>query len=104
MQIDGYAYFIRRPASLQDLLKPCPIERKRPFEVVKSIVLHKIDYENFITDMLADREFIEKHALLCATGTVWKCLFAQMRNRRDGVLVVPQNDCYVGWASYLFDR
>ena len=42
-------------------VRPHPIEKERPYRIVTEIQLPAIDYENFITDMLADRQFIEDH-------------------------------------------
>ena len=55
MDIRGYAYFVERPRRLEDLLRPHLIERERPYSIVTAVQLPKIDYENFVTDMLADR-------------------------------------------------
>ena len=68
---------------------------------VKTIKLSTIDYENFITDMLADRQFIEDNAELCGKGEVWRCLLVQKRGRRDGILVLPEGGCFVGYAAYF---
>ncbi len=100
MERTGYAFFVESPRIIEDLLAPHPIEREQRYEIVKAVKLTKIDYENFITDMIADRQFIEENAALCAQGGVWRCLLVQQRGRTDGVLVVPDDGCYVGWAAY----
>ena len=44
---------------------------------------------------------------LCASedfkqaGAVWRCVFVHQRGRNDGVLVMPEDACFVGWAAYL---
>ena len=96
----GYAYFVESPRIIEDLKVPHPIEQETQYEIVKTAKLAKIDYENFITDMIADRQFIEENAALCAQGGAWRCLLVQQRGRTDGVLVVPVDGCYVGWAAY----
>lgn len=101
MQNTGYAYFVMTPRVIEDLKSPHPIEQERPFEVVKKIKLGAVDYGNFITDMVADRQFIEDNAALCAKDEVWKCLLVQKRGNHDGVLVMPEDGCYVGYAAYL---
>ena len=98
------AFFVRAPRKIKDLQTPHLVEEERPFEVVKQVKLAKIDYENFVTDMLADRQFIEDHATLCSKGTVWRCILVQQRGRTDGVLVMPEDSCYVGWAAYYNKR
>ena len=100
MEKTGYAYFVESPRIVEDLMAPHPIEREQRYEIVKAVKLTKIDYENFITDMIADRQFIEENAALCAQGGVLRCLLVQQRGRTDGVLVVPDDGCYVGWAAY----
>ena len=100
MERTGFAYFVESPRIIEDLLAPHPIEQETQYEIVNTVKLAKIDYENFITDMIADRQFIEENAALCAQGGVWRCLLVQQRGRTDGVLVMPVDGCYVGWAAY----
>ena len=100
MQETGFAYFVERPRKIEDLIVPHPIERERLFEIVKHVRLARIDYENFITDMIADRQFIEDNAALCSEDTTWRCIMVQQRGCTDGILVMPADGCYVGWAAY----
>lgn len=95
------AYFIKYPRVIDDLKKPHLIKQERPYEIVRQFVLAEIDYENFITDMRADRQFIEDAAEFCAEGDLIKCLYVRCHNKADGVLVVPENKSYVKWAAYL---
>ena len=101
MDYFGYAYFVERPRRIEDLMVPHPIEKERPFRIVTEIQLPTIDYENFITDMLADRQFIEDHGRRCKEGEVWACLPVRRRRKPDGVLVMPEDGCFVGWAAYF---
>ena len=100
MEKTGYAYFVESPRIVEDLMAPHPIERERRYEIAKTVKLAKIDYEDFITDMIADRQFIEDNASLCSQGGSWRCILVQQRGRTDGVLVMPVDGCYVGWAAY----
>lgn len=100
----GYAYFVENPRVLADLMKLHLPEQERPFEVVKAVKLRTIDYENFVTDMVADRQFIEDITDLCSKDTVWKCLLVQKRGSHDGVLVMPEDKCYVGYAAYFAEK
>ena len=100
MERTGYAYFVESPRIIEDLKAPHPIERELWYEIVKTVKLAKIDYENFITDMIADRQFIEDNASLCSQGEPWRCILVQQHGRLDGVLVMPEDNCYVGWAAY----
>ena len=100
MEKTGFAYFVESPRIIEDLKGPHPIEQEMQYEIVKTVKLAKIDYENFITDMVADRQFIEDHAALCSKGEVWRCILVQQRGQTDGVLVMPEDGCFVGWAAY----
>lgn len=95
----GYAYFVERPRTIDDLMQPHPIEREVPYKVVKTIHLSGIDYTNFITDMLADRQFLEDNAALCSMeGAAIHCLLVRHRITGKGVLVVPDG-AWVGSAA-----
>ena len=100
MDYYGYAYFVERPRRIEDLTVPHLVEKERPFRIVTEVQLPAIDYENFITDMLADRQFIEDHSCRCKKGEVWDCLLVRRRGQPNGVLVMPEDGCFVGWAAY----
>ena len=104
MDYFGYAYFVERPRRIEDLTAPHTLKLKRPYRIVTEIQLPAIDYENFITDMLADRQFIEDHGRRCKKGEVWDCLLIRRRGQPDGVLVMPEGGCFVGWAAYCLRR
>ena len=101
METRDFAYFVERPHTIEDLLQPHLFEKKQEYRIVKTIELGKMDYENFITDMLADRQFIEDSAALCSQGEVWKCLLIRQRGCSDGILVMPEGGCYVDWAGHF---
>lgn len=101
MNLSGTAYFVRRPRTIADLQAPHPLDQERPYAIVKTIQIRAIDYENFATDLLADRSFIESNAHLCERSDIWKCLLVCQRGKSGGILVLPENDCFVGWAGYV---
>lgn len=94
------AYFVRQPRRLKDLFALHVVDREQPYEIVKAITLSLIDYENFITDMTVDRQFLEDNASLCSANGVWKCLLIQREKKSDGILVIPLDRRWVGWAAY----
>ena len=100
MDLHGYAFFVERPRRIEDLMEPHPIEKERPYRIVTSVQLTAIDYENFTTDMLADRQFLSDYGKRCKKGEVWECLFVRRRGQSDGVLIMPEQVCFVGWAAY----
>lgn len=99
MQKTGHAFFVRRPRRLSDLRRPHLPEQERAFRVAREIVLPEIDYENLVTDLVADRSFIEENAPYCSAGPVWDCLLVRSKGDGDAVLVMPANGSYVGWAA-----
>ena len=99
-RISGRAWFVFYPETIEDLRKPHPSARERPFEVVRHIFVSKLEYENFTTDFYADRLFIEKNADACSKGPVYRCILVQRRGGNDGVLVMPFDKCYVDSAAY----
>lgn len=101
MSRTGKAYFVPDPSRIDDLSVPHLITDERPYEIVKTIILGAIDYGNFITDMMADRTFIEESHTLCGKDEVWRCLFIRQRGKTDGVLVMPEDGSFVGWAAYI---
>lgn len=96
------AFFVRRPFAIEDLRKPHPHKEEKPFAVVKTIRLSKIDYENFIADLCVDRRFIEENKGLCRIGEdgVWRCLLVRRHGQPDGVLVMPDGTDYPKYAAY----
>ena len=96
----GRAFFVERPRIWDDLFAPHDINTEHNFEIVAEVKLGATDFGNFVTDMLADRQFIEEHCDLCLLGRVWKCLFVRQKGRPDGVLVIPADRCHVKYAAY----
>ena len=94
------AYFVRQPRRLKDLFVLHTVDRERRYEIVKTITMPVIDYENFISDMTVDRSYLEKNASLCTTDGIWKCLLIRRENHGDGILVIPLDKLWVGWAAY----
>lgn len=101
MDHTGMALFIRTPRRIEDLQKPHDICQERPYKIVKTVVLGNMDYENFVTDMLADRQFIEDNYALCSEGEELNCLLIKQRGKAGGILVVPENRRYVKYAAYI---
>lgn len=100
MSVTKTAYFVRKPRVLEDLQGSHTNDAESPYEIVKKIPLGKTAYENFYTDMAADRQFLEDFAPICTNENVRKCLLVHQRGRKDGILVVPDG-CYVCSAAYI---
>ena len=97
----GTAYFVKKPSRLCDLMRPHRIEDEVPYIVAKAILLPQIDYENIATDLTVDREYIEQYAHLCGIENgEWKCLLIQQETAKTGILVMPEDRCWVGYAAY----
>ena len=101
MNCTGHAYFIQHPRTADDLIVLHDVADEQPYEIVRTIRLQAIDFENFITDMTVDPQYIEDSAALCGDGEIKKCLLICGRNPAFGILVIPEAKCYVGWAAYI---
>ena len=94
-------FALHNPRVVNDLIVLHDVMDELPFEIVKEIRLQAIDFENFITDMTVDRQYIKDHAALCDDGEIKKCLLIRGRNPEYGILVLPEAKSYVGWAAYI---
>ena len=103
MEKQGKAYFVYRPRTIEDLKKPHLIEKEQPYVVTAEVVLEPIDYNNFITDMLADRQFIEDYDGARSEGQPLQCLLVRCMDARDGILVSPDpvERHFVRLAAYV---
>lgn len=101
MRKKGKAYFVDFPRNVDDLKVLHDVAVEQKYEIVKIVRLSSIDYENFVTDMVADRQFIEDSCELCFIGKVWKCLLVQQQGKSDGILVIPVDRRYVKYAAHF---
>lgn len=91
------AYFIRRPRRIEEL-RAEGSGRRRPYRIVSSLHLGGMDYENFVTDLLADRAFLEGIPGCGKDGTVLCFLRVSCPDRED-ILVVPDGAGHVALAA-----
>ncbi|MBQ7254990.1 MAG: hypothetical protein IJS31_01925 [Oscillospiraceae bacterium] len=95
------AFFIQHPRTIDDLRKPHFIEQEHAYMIAATVLLGKMDYENFIFDLCADRQFLQDYCDCCSDGSVFRCVLVKMRKATDGILVVPENRCFVKFAAYI---
>lgn len=93
------AYFVYRPRTSAELTVPHLLSDEREYETAKEVVLPRIDYENFITDMLVARDFLEDDAPLCSWRPAIKCLLIRRQSGTEGILTVPDKSGFVLWAA-----
>lgn len=94
------AFFVIRPREINDLFTPHPVEREQDFYVKKRIVLKPYEYENFITDLLVERDYINKSDISCTNrGDILECLLVTKPNTDEGVLVVPDDNGFIKLAA-----
>ena len=98
----GSALFVFRPRRASDLYRPHLLNAEKPFVIAARVCLDFIDYENFTEDMLADRDFLEQYAPLCA-GPERRCILVQTHGQSGGVLVVPDG-AFVLWAAAFSEQ
>ena len=91
------AYFVFRPRIVADLSLKNPGGNWLVYRIAKTICLNGIDYENFTTDLLADRQFIEDHFALCVEPG--DCLLITGKRQEPGLLIIPWQGCFVRYAA-----
>ncbi len=91
------AFFVFRPRTVSDLSIRTADGNWREYRIVKTVRLSRIEYENFTTDLLADRQFIEDSAPLC-TGPE-DCLLITGKQQQQELLVIPWQGCFVRHAA-----
>lgn len=91
------AYFVFRPRTVSDLSIRTADGNWREYRIVKTVRLSRIEYENFTTDLLADRQFIENSAPLCSAPG--DCLLVTGKQRQQELLVIPWQGCFVRYAA-----
>ena len=99
--VSGYAFFVHLPRTIRDLRRPHLAQASRAFEVVQTITLDALDYENFTEDLLVDRQFIEAYEHLCFEDDCFHCLWIKHPWKNEGILVMPEMLCYVKCAAYI---
>jgi hypothetical protein len=97
------AFFVRDPFTLEDLTRPHFLHQRKGLKVEARVELSAIEYKNFVTDLCADRPFIEKHKDVSRVDYdgVWHCLLVRQKGKRDGVLVMSEGHDYPKWAAYI---
>lgn len=100
------AFFINKPRAITDLMSPHFLDDEEEFLISQRIELRPIDYENFITDFLVERDYIESAANQDdeqneEQNYVSKCLLISKTGNTDGILVIPQKNGYIERAAYL---
>ena len=91
------AYFIRRPRRIEEL-RDFGIGMLRPYQIVSTVCLGGMDYEDFVTDLLADRAFLENVPGCGEDGPLVRCLCVSCQGR-DSVLVLPDGTGHVALAA-----
>ena len=91
------AYFLRRPRRIEEL-RAEENGQRRPYRIVSFLHLGGMDYENFVTDLLADRAFLEDVPGCGEDGKVLCCLRVSCSGRED-ILIVPDGTGHVELAA-----
>ena len=98
--MNGQAWFVRRPRDLEALRALHPLDAERPYRVAAELFLTDMDFQNFITDLAADRAFLERYAPLCADGPVPACLLVRCEGEKYGILALPGKAGFLEWAAW----
>lgn len=99
------ALFVEHPYRIESLRQPYRADQCKEYVVEQTVILAKIDYQNFINDLCVDRWFIEKYGHLCKVDNVgiWHCILVKQKGCNDGILVMSEGCVFPKWAAYLPD-
>ena len=64
MRRTGSVFFVFHPRAVEEVQRIHDVLQEKPYKIRKTIALGVIDYENFTSDMLVDRPFLETYASL----------------------------------------
>lgn len=95
------AHFVKMPFTVEDLRRPYLAGDEVEYAVAKTILLGKIDYTNFLTDMCVERWFIEEHAELCRIDEsgVWHCILVTQKGLEEGILVMSDGLAFPKYSA-----
>lgn len=97
----NFAYFVIHPRNVEEVKNPVA-SVLLSYRVVRKISLSRIEFQNFYTDFLVDRFFIENNAVLCIHQIPMDCILVVCRGYSWGILVVPENGGFVGMAALIY--
>lgn len=102
----GYAFFVSRASHVEKLKGLHLLKKEVPFIVEKNITLRKEDYENFVSDLGVERQFIDENKGLCRIEKgIYHSIFVRCWGKKDGILVMSnRTDRPLFAAYYDFDK
>lgn len=100
MLAEKIAHFTEKPKTYFDLSKPHLIEEENTYIVKVRVCLRPIEYKNFLTDMLVNREYIERASVYCnSQNDRLECVLISKIGSKEGILVVPGEDGHIKMAA-----
>ncbi len=97
-----FANFIKHPFSIADLRTPCLTKKLKRYKIVKKIAISNIDYDNFISDLCVERDFIKKNKLCCFIhDNVYHCIYVHKKNSEKGILIMPDGADSPTWVALV---
>ena len=95
------ALFILRPGKIVDLKRLHLLSEEEPYVIIETRRLSKIDYENFIEDMLVYRDYLEIGDIPQIPG-VHQCILVVRRGHpTEGILVDTTGAGNVKYAACI---
>ena len=95
------ALFTKNPRVLGEITIFDTVEKLRPVRIEKTIILSKIDYKNFITDMTVERLFLRNYSPLCRIDDkgIWHSLLVVFPGSQTGILVMADKEGFPIYAA-----
>lgn len=96
----GKAVFVFMPRRLDEILCPTSPVKEKSYQVVQKIALKKIAYENFLSDMVVARDFLEMPGQPSIDDQILKCLLVFSPGVKGEILVAANEKGFVQYAAY----
>jgi len=110
-KLSGIAYFLRDARRIDELekLREEKVRQRisaKQYIVEKVIELSKIDFENFSTDLLAERQFITDNLNLMFVDDdkTWHCLYVVQIGSGNSGILVQSKKCEFPKYTALYQR
>jgi hypothetical protein len=102
--MNNNAAFMRKPASIEDLIAWDKVAKQRSRYIIeKTIELEKEEFDNFANDLFADQDFIKDNAELMHIDKngIRHCILVKEIGHAGGILVESEGYEYARYAAYL---
>jgi hypothetical protein len=100
------ALFTKLPRVFGEIANLTAVKNLKPIKIEKTIALSGDDYDNFITDMTVERQFLKNNSYLCRIDDegIWHCLLVVRQGHHQGILVMANEVGFLDYAALFWEK